>query len=205
MITAEPHDQLTPEHMRLARIPERYWKARVEDFPENYEGLRATNVYLSKLIHNLHDGVGMLYWGDTGNGKTHLAIGVLKKALAHNATGLFLEAAEIQDVTIRREELDVVTRPIVDIAKKVDMLVLDDIGSEHTSDFSRVLVEKLVRFRGTRNKVTIITTNLKLPTLGQTYGQAFASATREYVYPIRVSGRDWREDKAEDLKKRFEG
>jgi DNA replication protein DnaC len=134
-----------------------------------------------------------------------MAIGVLKKALAHNATGLFLEAPEIQDVTIQREELDLVSRPIVEVAKKVDLLVLDDVGAEHTSDFSRVLVEKLIRHRGTRNKSTLITTNLGLKELPGIYGAGFASAVREYVFPVKVQGKDWRDDKASDLKKRFEG
>ena len=37
------------------------------------------------------------------------------------------------------------------------------------------------------------------------YTDINASAIQEYVYPIKVSGKDWREDRAKDLKKRFEG
>jgi DNA replication protein DnaC len=203
MITNQPSDKLTVQHMKLARIPERYWKARVEDFPDDYGGLDYVHTYLEKLIPNMNDGVGMLFFGEPGHGKTHLAIGVLKKALAHNATGLFLEASSIQDVTIQREQLDFVSMPVAKAAETVDMLVLDDVGAEHTSDFSRVLVEKLIRHRGTRNKSTIITMNLKLNLLGETYGEAFASAIREYVFPIKIQGKDWREDRVKELERRF--
>ncbi len=205
MITYEPSDKLTPQHMKLARIPERYWTARLEDFPADYTGLKYATIYVEKLIPNMQDGIGMLFFGIHGHGKTHMAICVLKRALAHNAAGLFLEAPAIQDMTIQREELDLVSRPIVEVAQGVDLLVLDDVGAEHTSDFSRVLVEKLIRHRGTRNKATIITMNLDPKSLSGTYGPGFASALREYVYPIKVSGRDWRDDKASELKKRFEG
>jgi len=205
VITAEPRDSLTPSHMRLARIPERYWKASFEDFPDDYDGKKEVGAYLEKIIENLHDGIGMLFWGLPGHGKTHMGTAVLKRALAHTATGLFLEASSIQSATIEKKNLDIVQRPLVEVAQTVDLLLLDDFGAEHANPFSKVLVESLVRSRGMRNKATIITTNLKLEKIPAAYGEAFASAMSEYVFPIRIQGKDWRRDKAAALKKRFEG
>jgi len=203
VITEKPRDSLTQAHMVLARIPERYWAARYEDFPEGYDGVEAIGAYLDDLLVNVTDGVGVLLWGKAGHGKTHMAISILKKLLAHNATGLYLDAPGIQGHVIEKTALDVVQRPLIEVAKDVDMLVLDDFGAEHASSFSKVLVEQLIRSRGTRNKTTVITTNIPTKNIGAVYGNGLASVLLEYVCPVQINGKDWREDKQAEMRKRF--
>ena len=203
MITSEPRVHLLVADMRLAGIPENYWKATLRDFPDGYLGLRPCLTYCEKLVENLQEGFGLMLMGAMGHGKTHAAVSILKKALAHNAYGLFLEVSRITEARIRRTAFDGDTdQTLMQRAEKVDILVLDDLGCEHSSDFAHQTIEALVRGRIFRNKSILITTNMT-KNLKDLYGPGTISALHEKVYPLKFEGQDWRSKKAEELKRRF--
>lgn len=204
MITRNQRESLTLDHMRHARVPERYWKATLDDFPGGYQGLREAKVFCENMYDNLTTGIGLLLWGDVGHGKTHLGVAVLKRAQSFRASALFLEVQNIQGFVFERTVLDVLSHPVIEVAKDVDFLVLDDFGAEHANDYAKAAVELLIRHRGMRNKSTLITMNLLMSDVKEIYGKTLASALTEYVFPICVEGKDWREDRAADISKQFE-
>jgi len=190
--------------MRLANIPEEYWKARFEDNDaKKCAYYREISLYIEAIVRNLHDGVGLLLWGPMGHGKTHLACSVLKKGIAHNAYGLYVEASQVAKAVIEKTPGLFEGQTLQERLETVDLLVIDDLGSEHTSTFDKRCVENLMRFRVTRKKSTVLTTNLTLEELGTVYGRGLATVLREKVYPVKVVSHDWREDKALALRERF--
>ena len=198
--------------MHLANIGKRYWKATVRDIPKDYRCREIILRYHDQIIENVWDGIGLLLFGPKGHGKTHAAIALLKKALAHNARGLFLPVNRLQEVVIERSRLEFdededVT--ILERARLADLLILDDLGEEHTKDFSARMLENLCRYRSNRHRATIFTTNLnpdpKVGELVQHYGTWIESILKGMAAPIKVIGRDWREDEAREIKRRVMG
>lgn len=199
-----PHRRkLAKADLLTAQIPEKYWKAELSDFPDNYAGMRVFRKFQAKTYEMVKDGAGLLILGQVGHGKTRIAVALLKNCLRYGATGCVIEANRMQR-GIMDKDPDGDARPLLARLESVDALVLDDIGAEHGNEWLKVQIESLVRYRSARSKTTIITTNLKRSELTQVYGKPFSSILRETVYPVMVDGKDWREDQADKLRKRFE-
>jgi DNA replication protein DnaC len=161
--------------------------------------------YADSAVDNVLEGLGLLVWGDFGHGKTHASVGLLKKVMAYRATGLFLETSRIQRMVFDKEQMETTERPVLTVAENVDILVLDDFGAEHSSEFSQSLVAALVRYRCTRRKATILTTNIDPGKLAVAYSEGLMSVLSECVYPVRVGGKNWRAAEALKLRAKFEG
>lgn len=209
MITRKPRAKLTPRAMELANIGRRYWKARLEDFPEGYKGLDVVQRYVDSLLDNIRDGYGLLIFGPKGHGKTHVSCVVLKRALLHNARGLLLPVNRLQEVVIERPafSIDHDEISLFHRARDVDLLVLDDLGEEHTKDFNTRVLENLLRYRSNRRRATILTTNLK-PSDGELedrYGTWLPQLLEELTYPFPFGGRNWRPRQRLAMEKRFGG
>jgi DNA replication protein DnaC len=195
--------------MLLANIGKKYWRASVDDIPENY-GLCRQLVfrYVEDILQNIRDGVGLLFYGPKGHGKTYIAIAVLKRALLYNARGLYLPVCRLQEVVIERNTLsedDEVS--MFERARAVDVLILDDLGEEYTKDFSTRMLENLCRYRSNRGLTTLFTTNLTPADgeLGHLYGDWIESVLKEMAHPVMVKGKDWRVEKARQMQQRLEG
>lgn len=197
--------------MDLANIGKKYRAATVRDIPDNYRCKEVMLRYYEEIVENMRDGVGLLLFGPKGHGKTHIAIALLKKAMAHNAVCLFLPVNRLQEVVIEKSalEFDEEDELLRDRARRADLLILDDLGEEHTKEFSTRVLENLCRYRSNRSLATIFTTNLKTdPKAGELarhYGSWIESVLKGAVAPIKVIGKDWREEQAQELQRRIEG
>ena len=77
----------------------------------------------------------------------------------------------------------------------VGLLVLDDLGAEKTSDWSRQVFYLLLDRRYREMKQTIITTNLSLEQIAETFDDRVASRLCEMGVTIELKGKDKRVEK----------
>ena len=150
--------------MREARIPQRYLRCELSTFDHDMDSQReayrraTTFVDAFPVVDR-----GLLLYGPNGVGKTHLAVGILKAAIRDKgARGYFFETRELLKLvrdtynrSVEETEMDVLA-PVL----KADLLVLDDLGAERTSDWVQETLGLVVNTRYSERRPTIFTTNL---------------------------------------------
>lgn len=148
-----------------ARIPARYGRCELANFEHQhmdslYEAWRKAQAFVDAfpVIDR-----GLLFYGPNGVGKTHLAVGVLKDVIRRKgARGYFFETREllrlVRDTynrSVEETEMDVL-KPVLD----ADILVLDDLGAERTSEWVQETLGLVVNTRYNTRRATIFTSNL---------------------------------------------
>ncbi len=180
-------------HHRLAdaNIPKRYLHCTLENFAAYNETLEKA-VVQAKRVADAFPVVarGMLLEGQPGVGKTHLAVAVLKQVIERSgARGLFYDTRALlrvirstYDPSIRTTELEIL-RPVM----TADLLVLDDLGAEKTSEWVDETMNLIVNTRYNERRLTIFTSNyLDIP-------DRMRSRLHEMCEFLVLDGADYRE------------
>lgn len=151
------------ERLACANIPTRYQHCTLGNFAAYNESLQKA-VALAQRIANAFPVVnkGLLLEGQPGVGKTHIAVAVLKQAIqTTGARGLFYDTRDLLRIirgtynsSTQTTELDVL-RPVM----QADLLVLDDLGAEKTSEWVEETMNLIVNTRYNEKRLTIFTTN----------------------------------------------
>jgi len=193
-------------HHRLAdaNIPKRYLHCTLENFAAYNETLEKAVAH-AKRVADAFPVVtrGMLLEGQPGVGKTHLAVAVLKQVIERSgARGLFYDTRDLlrvirstYDPSIRTTELEIL-RPVM----TADLLVLDDLGAEKTSEWVDETMNLIVNTRYNERRLTIFTSNyLDIPddadpnTLLFRIGFRMRSRLHEMCEFLVLDGADYRE------------
>ena len=146
-----------------ARIPRRYLHCELSNFEQNYDSLREAHRRSVAVVEKFPVVErGLLLRGRHGVGKTHLAVAILKELVrSKGACGYFYETRELLRLvrdsfgSSDTSELDVL-RPVLE----ADVLVLDDLGAEKTSEWVQETLGLVVNTRYSERRLTIFTTNL---------------------------------------------
>jgi len=160
-------DSLIGRLLDAARIPPRFVRTELEMYLPDTDSQR---VALKKAKHFVDTfpvvDKGLLFYGPFGVGKTHLAVGILKAVIRRTgAKGYFFETPDLlrqvrNTYNSRVDETEMgILKPIID----ADILVLDDLGTEKTSEWVQETLGLLVNSRYNTRRPTILTSNLHDP------------------------------------------
>jgi DNA replication protein DnaC len=156
-------DQVGQQRLADANIPKRYQHCTLQNFLAYNESLEGAVRKAARVIDSFPIVTkGLLFEGQPGVGKTHLAVAVLKQVVqTARARGLFYDTRDLlriirstYDPSIRTTELEVL-RPVM----TADLLVLDDLGAEKTSEWVEETMNLIVNTRYNERRLTIFTSN----------------------------------------------
>ncbi|WP_020615778.1 ATP-binding protein [Paenibacillus daejeonensis] len=106
-------------------------------------------------------GDSLLIWGESGNGKSHLAAAVCHVISAKGYVPVFQSVPELLE-RIRgtfRSKKNETEQEIMNALRDCDLLVLDDIGSEKVTDWVMDVMFRVIDGRYRQKKPTLFTTN----------------------------------------------
>ena len=150
--------------MHEAKIPPRYARAELSNFERGAntqtDAFRRATKFVSAFPAVDR---GLLFYGPHGVGKTHLAIGILKQIIREKgARAYFFETRDllrlVRDTynrSVEETEMDVL-EPVMN----ADLLVLDDLGAEKSSEWVQETLGLVVNTRYNAKRPTVFTSNL---------------------------------------------
>lgn len=154
--------------LAAARIPERYAHCDLEVF-ELGPQLTTRSIEQSKMAaerfvdeYPLSPPIGLLFIGKPGVGKTHLAVGIIKRLMREKSVEclfrtfpeLLKEIQNSYNPISKTSELSLLA-PVLE----TEVLVLDELGAQSPSTWVQDTVGYILNYRYNENKVTILTTN----------------------------------------------
>lgn len=151
-----------------ARIPVRYAHCELEGFGLTAEwrnpSLERAKSFAETYAREYPPSTpfGLLFMGPPGVGKTHLAVGIIRKLMRDKSVQcLFrtfpdlLKEIQMSYSTVSMSSELSLLQPVLD----AEVLMLDELGAQKPSDWIRETVAYVLNYRYAENKVTILTTN----------------------------------------------
>lgn len=171
-------------------IPPKYSSCSFETFAGN-----------DKLVDHLKkvsaSGENLVLIGNTGCGKTHLAVAVIRHLAGINTIGPasapFIPVPELL-LKIRssfREGSTISESDLIDQFTRSSLLILDDLGAEKTTEYSITTLGLIIDRRLRYNRQTLITTNLTLAEIEDKLSARIASRLSE-MNIVRITMPDYR-------------
>lgn len=178
--------------------------------PERYRG-KAIPVTKQALwaISEVRKGNSLFLTGIPGSGKTHLAVALLNEWFAESmvlgeegpypskGNPMFLPAVEllleIKESWRAEENAQADSeKMILDKYSRKPLLIIDDLGAEKISEWSRQVVYLLIDRRYRDCKQTIITSNLSIQALANQLDARIASRISEMGSILEMENKDYR-------------
>jgi DNA replication protein DnaC len=206
--------------MAAARIPERYRYYSLDGFEGDFHDadpslsmahLKARRFAEAYPVDT--GGKGLMFVGSIGVGKTHLAVGILRRLIQERGVkGLFCDYRELLK-NIQNSYNSQVNTTELELLKPVfaaEVLVLDDLGAQKPNEWVWDTVALILNTRYNDKQTTIITTNYPdLPagggatnetqraareqTLGDRIGDRMRSRLAEMCVKVEMTGKDFRQ------------
>lgn len=163
-------------YLRMSRI-----LAYCKDYAQSFDGM-------SKSI---------LMRGATGLGKTHLSLAIANELIDKGYYVVYVSAPSIlsrlenSHFGYNNNEEEQLIQTLCDC----DLLIIDDLGTEFTTQYSKTVIYNIFNNRLLRNKPVIINTNMTIRELEATYSQRFVSRIMGECDKLDFLGNDIRAKK----------
>ncbi len=170
-----------------------------KDTPEGNPRRRMTGIL--KLCReyadnfNPHTSENLLFMGSSGLGKTHLTLAVVNEVTRKGFIPVYGPAENIFSA-LEREKFVGENRGTYESVINSDLLVIDDLGAEMATSFSKSALYNLVNTRILSGRPTVINTNLSMKEIEDRYTARVSSRLIGCFNAYKFLGTDIRQQKA---------
>lgn len=162
------------EYMEKVIIP------RAKMYVEGFDATGSHNIFMT---------------GAAGTGKTYLTACIAKSLMESLHTVIYVSAAELLSLYSREEygrgDQDVMESRI-SLIEGCDLLIIDDLGTEYTTDLNISKLFTLIDHRLKKELSTIISSNMNLNEVDAAYGERVASRIKGSYMVLPFFGTDLR-------------
>ena len=136
----------------------------------------------------------LLFMGGVGLGKTHLTLAIISGVIDKGYMAVY-GPAESLFTTIEKEKFSGENKGSYENMLNCDLLVIDDLGTEMVTSFTKSALYNLINTRLLTKKPTIINTNLSLKEIESIYTPRIASRLIGNFNANKFLGNDIRQQK----------
>ena len=181
--------------LELSCLGLRFTGRRLEDLLGDPLLRQACADYLQAWPSHRRRGEGLYLWGLVGSGKTHTAAVLVNELVEeHLVETLFLNLPEVA-ARLReslREQGGTDGAGLIDHMKRVELLVLDDLGVERPSAWTGEMLYRVIDERWRTRRPMIVTSNLSPARLVRRYRPQIVSRLEGCCRPLELRARDRR-------------
>jgi DNA replication protein DnaC len=137
----------------------------------------------------------LFLYGTIGTGKTFLSSCIAKRIIDQGYSVIYYTASDFF-ATISRYTFDFNNKEglqeLREDLSECDVLIIDDLGTEYTNDFTVTQLFSFINIRHVRRKALVISSNLSLEQLKNLYSERIFSRITSNFELLRLSGGDIR-------------
>ena len=160
---------------------------------ENMQNILATCKNFVMRFPNLEK--NLLFWGAPGLGKTFLSTCIAKELIKRGYSVIYETAYQtfsmLEELKFKRSEDDRLKFK-ADKIYSCDLLILDDLGSEFSTQYTNAAFFDILNSRLIAGKKTVINTNLSIAELGKKYSERVTSRMIGHYEMLEFFGKDIR-------------
>jgi DNA replication protein DnaC len=184
------------------RVPARYRDVAFEREPvlsierSAPTTVKAAKDFCRRIDENLAAGRGLLFRGDVGTGKTTLAMLISKAAMSAGHSVAIYSLPRLLAVlrATYDDDAEYSLNELIDRLCEVDLLHIDDVGTEQSSEWVLEQLYTIVNTRYEEGRSLVLTTNLEEDALAAQLHPRTVSRLKEMCEELPLYGEDRRQD-----------
>lgn len=160
---AQKRQSRIENNIRESGIPKLYRNSSFDDFTVRKgteKAFRASKAYVERFSELAAVGKGIIFTGNTGSGKTHLAAAIGNALLADGYTVKFIKFVNLIDKINIADDYGRTEADIISELTQCKLLIIDDICITNISDKWKRVLYSIVDNRTSDIKPTIYTSNV---------------------------------------------
>lgn len=170
----------------------RNWTFDVADGEQ--PNLEIAQIYADNFLIDFYKtGMGMIFWGNVGRGKTFMAACIANQLIENNVPVMMTSFAKIVDDIFSIQDKAAYFKEF----NRYKLLIIDDLGAERQTDYAMEQVYKVIDDRYKNNLPMIITTNLTINELKAPkkveYSRIYDRILEKCV-PVSFTGKNYRQE-----------
>lgn len=190
----------------IHNLGERFKDSNFSTFIER-EGAERCFQIAKKYVEDFDswEGESLMFWGEPGNGKSHLATAIANELSSKGKRVVFISMPDLLEkikATFNRNSVET-EEEIMRGLQLCDLLIIDDIGAEKVSDWVQEVIFRIVDGRYKKMKPILATSNLEPKELAERIGKRAYDRLIEISQPIKNNASSYRREKAKARLERF--
>jgi DNA replication protein DnaC len=208
----EIEEQNREKQLRLKQIiknslmDEKFKQCKFENWDHKRGNEKIFNIgtkYAANFAKMKKEGIGLLIYGDPGNGKTYVSSCIANELISNSipviciSINVLLDRIKQTFNTWGKEGEETILRSL----SNADLLIIDDLGTEQNKDWPKTTVYNILDSRYRNGLPIIVTTNFPLEELKEKYHERTYDRLLEMCTPVRNDGKSIRVEKAKEKTK----